>query len=449
MKAWAVPVAYIRRSVASRADPGDLSREFQTEKVRALAGADADRLKIVDQDWGRSAATDKTDRRLAFLSLLADIEAGEVSALYAYSADRLARSVEWSARLLNACRRAGVTIVTSEGRFAPEDDAATDLFNFRAVVNESALRQMEKKARAAIERRRARNLAAGLDETAGMGRKPYGALPGERRDEVIAAFLEAGSFAGAAKLLNADAGREVRTVAGRLIGTGRGVPARGGRPWDTSSVRLIVRHDRPDLLPVGGPGRGSRPRGTHLFTRLLRCWCGSTLTSVPDRDLDTVRYLCVRARDDQTHSRPYVVAERKVRAWAEEETRRLSPVFRALFADPPDPAAVGRAHAALDAKRARVIDTYTEGLIDKAERDRRLAAIDRDREAIETRGRLAGVALDPKVDWSKPPAEVNAKLRLLWEAIALGPDMLPVRAIWRPTERYGEDGPAPRALRPA
>ena len=35
------------------------------------------------------------------------VERGEVSALYAYSTDRLARSVEWSARLLNACRRAG------------------------------------------------------------------------------------------------------------------------------------------------------------------------------------------------------------------------------------------------------------------------------------------------------------------------------------------------------
>ena len=33
----AQPVAYIRRSVASKSDPGDISREFQTDAVRKLA----------------------------------------------------------------------------------------------------------------------------------------------------------------------------------------------------------------------------------------------------------------------------------------------------------------------------------------------------------------------------------------------------------------------------
>src|SRR5664280_1140153 len=194
------PVAYIRRSVASRADPGDVSREFQTEAVRALANGDAARLVIIDRDWGRSAATDKTGRRLAFLALLDAIEAGDVSALYAYSTDRLARSVEWSARLLNACRRAGVPIVTREGRIEPGDAGAALLFNVLAAVNENALSGMEAKARASIGRRQARNVEAGRAPNAGMGRKAYGP---ETTAAVLAAFDAAGSFLGATKALTA------------------------------------------------------------------------------------------------------------------------------------------------------------------------------------------------------------------------------------------------------
>ncbi len=59
------------------------SREFQTDKVRDLAGSDAPRLRVIDADWGRSAATDKTDRREAFLTLLDNVERGTVSAIYA------------------------------------------------------------------------------------------------------------------------------------------------------------------------------------------------------------------------------------------------------------------------------------------------------------------------------------------------------------------------------
>ena len=67
MKQSARPVAYIRRSARSRSDPGDLSREFQVDKVRQPAGSDGPTLAIIDADWGKGAATEKTDQRLAFL----------------------------------------------------------------------------------------------------------------------------------------------------------------------------------------------------------------------------------------------------------------------------------------------------------------------------------------------------------------------------------------------
>ena len=119
------PVAYIRRSVARKGDPGDVSRDFQVDKVRALANGDGPRLRIIDGDWGRSAATDKTGQRVAFLGMLEDIERGLVSHVYAYSPDRLARSVEWSApagQRLPAGE--GGPITTTAGTVAPDDPAA-------------------------------------------------------------------------------------------------------------------------------------------------------------------------------------------------------------------------------------------------------------------------------------------------------------------------------------
>lgn len=150
------PVAYIRRSVVRRADPGDLSREVQVDIVRTLAGADANRLRIVDQDWGKSGANDETDKRLAFLDLIASIERREVSTLYAYLADRLARSTEWSARLLNACERAGTMIVTAEGPFDPGADLPRQMFLHLAIQNENYSRRQKRQGRDNAARRRAR-----------------------------------------------------------------------------------------------------------------------------------------------------------------------------------------------------------------------------------------------------------------------------------------------------
>ncbi len=311
----AAPVAYIRRSVASRADPGDVSREYQTEAVRALAGQDAARRVIIDQDWGRSADRDKTDRRLAFLALLDAIEAGTVSALYAYSLDRLARSTQWSARLLDACEAAGVTIVTTEGRFAPDDDGARVTFGVLSVMNENALRGMKRKARSTIARRQARNVEAGRAPNAGMGRKAYGP---ETTAAVLAAFDAQGSFLGAAKAL-----------------TAAGVPSYlGGKPnprgnggtygWNVRTVSRIVRRERPQTPQKGR--QGAAPRARRLFSGLLVCHCGQILSSMPRPGGRQVGYYCRKAHNDPTHPRPYVVSEAFILPWMRDEIAHLQPV---------------------------------------------------------------------------------------------------------------------------
>src|SRR5690242_17092768 len=147
-------VAYIRRSFSRRNDPGDVSREFQIDEVRKLAGGTD--VSIIDGDWGISAAREHQHRRLAFLGMLEAIERGEVSTVYAFSSDRLARSVQWAVRLLDACEDHGVTIVTGEGRYAPGDESARQMFTFQAMQNESALRGMKRKAQASYAVRRER-----------------------------------------------------------------------------------------------------------------------------------------------------------------------------------------------------------------------------------------------------------------------------------------------------
>jgi DNA invertase Pin-like site-specific DNA recombinase len=422
------PVAYIRRSVARRNDPGDVSRQFQTEKVRALADGDAATLEIVDQDWGRSAAGDKTDKRLAFLALLASVERGEVSTLYAYSADRLARSVRWSAQLLDACEAAGTTIVTGEGRFAPGDDAARTMFHFQAMQNEGTLRQMTTKARSAVTARAARG------DT--LGRAPYGYTfgrddsgriihvrdPQQPLEPVLEAFTEAGSFTGAAKLLN-----------------DRGIPAPRGGKWAGNVVGRIVRRERPGLVPRGRSEPRVAPRGAHRFSRLLRCSCGRVLTPrvnytiKPDgrRYGPYVSYQCYEGRHDAAHPRPYMVVESAIIGWAMAEAARL----RA-----PEAVQLAESNAArreeLTAERTRLGWAVADGLLGRGDARGRADEISSELERLDARDEAVEI---PAIDWTWPAPELNTVLRALWEHIELDASLRPVRAVWRVPEWRAED----------
>ena len=399
MKTYARPIAYVRRSARSRHDPGDISREFQVEEVRRLAGADVDRLDVRDQDWGRSAATDKTERRLAFLSILEEVERGEVSALYAYSTDRLARSVEWAARLLNACRRAGTVIVTSEGRFEPDNAMTDQLFYFQAMQNEGYSKQASQKRRATVERQRARGSRLGV--------APFGALPGEDVATIVAAFHLAGSCYGAARGLN-----------------GKGSRTRRGALWTSKVIGDILR--REGIPYRRKPRPGVKAQADWITFQLLTCPCGNTMTAMDRR---SPRVTCYRARHEPNHPRPHGISEPKLLPALKAEAAHLRVPF-----DRVEIAAVDEdQRAAIAEKRERIIDLFVDGTIKtKVDRDRRLTKLDDELDALEATRVLVDVP--QAVDWSQPPAIVNAVLRALWARVELGPDLMPARFVWRRPE---------------
>ena len=409
--------AYIRRSVASRADPGDVSREFQTDAVRRLAG-DVD-LTILDGDWGRSASTDKTAHRTAFLDLFDRIERGELSELYAYSADRLARSVEWSARLLNACRRAGTTIVTNEGRFAPGDDGATDLFGFRAVINESVLRQMERKAKSAADRRAARG-----DR---MGVAPYGQRVKRNADgsavkpiewendpdrpvaPLLAAYRAAGSVLASCRALDA---RRVPTAHGN------------GGLWHPSALTLILA--REGVLPP--KGKRVQVSRSSLLSGLLRCHChGATLTPDHGKRGYYCRFGHWRRADVHPAGLPAFVREEAVLPAIKAEAARLRVPFDAVAMGEDD----SSARDSLAERKRRLGLAFAAGALDEPTFRAELAAVEASVDRIEA---AAAVVELPPLDWDAPTGTVNAALRALFECVQLAPDMTVAEIRWRVPE---------------
>lgn len=385
------PYAYIRRSSHSRSDPGDISREFQTDAVRRLSG-NAANLVILDGDWGVSAATEATHKRLAFLGLMEAVEKGEVSTLYAYSTDRLARSVQWAARLLDACEDAGTTIVTNEGTFEPGNDMARTMFQFQAINNESYSRQQKAKRRSTIIRQRERG--------AKLGCPYYGKLPGEDLPAVIAAYQRMGSLNATARELN------------RL-----GVKPRRTR-WGRSSVHGILA--RAGLVPQSGT-KGAKHRADHTFHRLLVCHCSHVLTG-SRRDNGSTHYRCVRAETSVDHERKSV-AESVIRAWAEGEMARLRPPKeQVVLAD------IDEERHGLTARLERLRTGYLDGLWDEPYMRQEKVRIDSALTLLDLQGQTIAV---PDFSWDHQPRDLNLALRALWDHVQLGPDLRPLHAVWR------------------
>jgi hypothetical protein len=248
--------------------------------------------------------------------------------------------------------------------------------------------------------------------------KPYGAAPGEDVGVVLAAYEEAGSYSGAARLLN-QRGVRCRT-------------AKGG--WWPSSVQHVVLRERPAIAV------GRRTRGVNgsdfILSKLLRCpVCDTQLTGTRDRNGRRVRYSCRRGSSIGGHRR-VSITEHKILPRVRDEAEHLAPdqVLQKTRRG------TGQSWDSLTAKRERILANFEDGLIDRESRDRKIAAVDAELEKVEDR---RVVRIRPRLGFSWPAPgepfanarETNEALRAIFTGIELDPATFqPVAFRWRVPE---------------
>ena len=393
---------YIRKSVVH--DPARmLSPEMQEAAIRKLAAANGDDEVVILSDLDVSGRKGR-ERRPGWNELLHAVEGGEATAVYAYSLSRFARSVAQLAEFFDLCERKHVRVRVDRDQIDTSTATGKLVGNVLASLAQFEADVASERVKDAFATKRARD-----PEWHGPGNRPYGEGDGEDVAAVVAAFGEAGSFDGAARLLNE-----------------RGVPSRyNDSLWFGSVVATIMRRVAPDeVLPAV---RRGAPAGSHSFrlSRLLACGtCGTLLTPSKDAKYDYIRYYCHRSRV-VPHARGWVT-ERVVLPSVAAEIEHAAPMIRRLQRGSRDDEAK---MAALGAKRSRIIDTYADGLIDKPERDRRLADIAEAESKLSTRRWVLRVTNPPQIMdtvdedgaivEAGEPAKVNAYLRRLFERIVV------------------------------
>lgn len=395
--------AYLRKS--SVHDPTrEVSYEVQEAAVRELANRHGDNhgsLAILS-DWDKSGRLG-ADKRPGYRSLLDAIESGQATAVYSYSLSRLGRSLPELARLIADCDQRGIPVRLHADPVDTSTASGRLLTHVLASVAAFEADVASERVRAAVAAKRARGEKL-------VTTPSYGERDGEDVAVVLSAFREAGSYSGAAKLLNM-----------------RGVKPRSSKRgvWWPSSVRVVVRRADPSI-PDARPSRGYKAAGSEfVLARLLRCpTCGTRLTGTRDR-LDgsnggRVRYSC-RLGSATPHPR-VSISEHLILPAIKAEAAMLRG---------PD-AVIGAADqstaADLEARRLRVIDLYEAGHVDKAERDRRLALVTDRLARLDAERQVRAV---PKLDWTWSPRTINRVLRALFERIDLDPETFqPKRFEW-------------------
>ena len=421
------PAAYIRRSVADDNNPGDISRAAQEQAVRDLAHRDGHNgtLRIFD-DWNRSADEAKEARRAAFATMLAEIEAGHISVVYAYALDRLYRSMRTFVRLTDAAKAHGVRIVTlREGVLGGDGSPMAQAFaQITAVFSELELNTAKARARSAIRARQERGDEMGQPgwgrvtvQDPATGRISHERAPGSQAAVVIAAYKEAGSVMGAARLL-----------------TARGVPApKGGATWHMSATDRIIRREAPNLLPPRGP-QGRQVAGHAILAQLLRCHCGHI--PLTPNVIRGQLYCAAGGRQGAKVHGKMAVTEAAILPWIKREAAR----FRVPARVGEEEAANAEVTKAIVARRSRLGIAFADGAIDQDVYRARLAALATEEAKVERTSRILDVPA--VVPWGATPATVNAFLRTIWLEVRLDDDLLPIEAIWAVPSEYV--GPAQR-----
>lgn len=448
-----VAVGYIRQSKRADLDVA-LSYDTQLAAIRKLAeadGIDPDSVTIY-ADLGRSGGQGKEHLRPEYQRLLKHLQTGDVDTVYALSMSRLARStVEFAGFLHRYCGIAMGVVATVKDRdgndvsepvpvapkvvrvrmakdgFDPTTHGGRFMIKVVSAVYEWERDMAVDRAKENANLRRARGER--------MGRVPYGERPGDRPDLVLAAWkASSGSLDDTARRLNKEG---VPTWQGQRVkpdGTVEKVQ------WTGPAVRLVLSRLLPGIIPARAK-RGVKPTAGFLLYRLLQCPCGRIMTASKDaRGNHDVVYRCHAAGTVAEHRRPphpdgtpgelvplYRTREALVLPAIKAEAAKLRRDWDAVELSE----GAERERADLAAQRVQVMDMFQFRKADAADIQRRLDAIDAAEAALTERTTVIDI---PDLDWSQPPAIVNAILGAMWERVELGPDLMPVRFVWRRAE---------------
>lgn len=397
---------YIRKSVVH--DPTRmLSPEMQEAAIRTLAESSGDTEVVILNDLDISGTRERTSRP-GWDELLRAVESGDATAVYAYSLSRFARSVAQLDYFFKLCGRRKVPIRMSKDHIDTSSATGRLVSGILAQLAEFEADIASERVKDAFAAKRAK------DPAWKPGNKVYGALEGEDPAVVLAAFREIGSFDGAARLLNT-----------------RGVSSRKRNGyWSGSGVRGIVKrlaHD--EVGPYVRRGSPAGPSSFRLGGVVACSQCGGYLTGSHDQRTGDVRYACSRARVTP-HARGSVNESKLLPGISAEAERAAFEERRMRKGSAEDEAAL----VALHAKRDRVIDTYTDGILDKAERDRRLALIAADESRLSAARWIKRISIPPDLE-TGDPAKVNAYLRRLFARVTVDMSAPAQRgpSAWRPT----------------
>jgi hypothetical protein len=231
------------------------------------------------------------------------------------------------------------------------------------------------------------------------------------------------------------AGGRVRTAV-RIVNEELRIPAPYGGTWDRPSFLRLIGREAPDLLPrKTATGRRDAPATPAVLAKLLRCHCGRLLT--PNRHVErrrrrettAVSYYCAQGNSSRKdHPRVYV-AESRLLPLVQAEVGRLRLPFNEVEVVQRN----RQREAELEEERTRVSKAYIRRGISEDDWQAELAAIEAELEQIETAAALVDV---PRLDWSWPPEQINNILRTFFDRIELGPDLMPVRFVWRLPAEY-------------
>lgn len=434
------PFIYVRKSRdddARRDESGEVvdrsgvSWDVQVAQSRSIAALHGDVVDDRDvlSDWnlsGRKGVAGRPD----YARLVAAIESGECSAVYSYNLSRLSRSVKDLLALVELADSKGVPIRLVRDQIDTSSASGRMLLTILGAVNAFTAEVGVEAARDAIEAKRRKE----------PGWSP-GPAPFAHPEVVVDAYLAAGSYTGAAKLLSAPKGEDVWIGEGRTcspkrrLGVGLGVPSRNGNSqWHPSAVRAIVERVRPDLIVNGNP-KGRKRQAPFAFHRLVRCWCGRTMTGMRKASgpmAGYTSYRCTLGRLVYGHG-PTTCPESALLRFAKVEAARFRVPDETIELE----ATQREQRAALVAKRGRIVDAAIEGLIDKPERDRRLAEVDDAVRALDATRRA--VSTPDAIDWDATPEAIAEALRALWQYVQLGRDMRPASVVWNVPPEYVAD----------